>query len=76
MKIIQVNEDREDQPELIECPNCQEVMSYRVVENLWTYFNYDKEDKVFFKHVDGTYEEKYYECLECGHKEDGSNSNH
>lgn len=41
-------------------------MSYRVVENLYTYFNYDKEKKLFYKHVDGTYEKRYYECLDCG----------
>jgi len=68
MKIVQgqISEDRQEPLRLIECPNCQEPMSYRVVENLYTYFNYDKEKKLFYKHVDGTYEKRYYECLDCG----------
>lgn len=73
MKIINVNEEKEELPRLISCPKCLEMMSYRTMESRFNYFNYDKEDKVFFKHVDGIYEEKWYECLECGRRQDAFN---
>ena len=55
-------------PELVYCKECNNIMSFRVVEDVYTYFNWNEESKMYLKHVDGTYEKIYYECLECGHR--------
>ena len=64
--IKEIDEYEAPVPELVYCVNCNNIMSFRVVEELHTYFNWSERDKMYHKHVDGVYLKRHYECLECG----------